>query len=97
MVCQPRSSGNGEHHHQSQEHHKPYVEWAPANSAKTLFVTSESPSAQPVAHVLHPQVKACDSTKIGVSSDTLMDIFCNFCKTCDSRDERRSCSSCPPA
>ena len=80
MVCQPRSSGNGEHHHQSQEHHKPYVECAPANSAKTLFVTSESPSAQPVAHVLHPQAKACDSDRLASLTTHLWASFAVFAK-----------------
>src|ERR1700729_3134266 len=69
MVCQPRSSGSSEGNYQCDYHHQPYVE-CPANSAKTLFVASESPGAQPVAHVLHPQVKARDSAKIGAPYDT---------------------------
>jgi hypothetical protein len=96
MVCHPRSSGNGEQHHQSQEHHNPYIECAPANSAKTLFVTSESAGAQPVAHVLYPQVKACDSAKELASLSThLWASFAVFAKrVIHAMSEDHAAASC---
>ena len=56
-VCQPRSSGDREHSHQSQQSEEPLVFPGEANLAKALLATSRSFRAQRVAHVLRPPAK----------------------------------------